>query len=116
MLVPQILAYQTVSFLSAHTSKEDQDKVPTIGVFIPWIEDEKGQNRRRLEDLDREIGALEADENRDGELLNKLYLERANLITTKEPSWGLPRPVESQPSPSPSLDAKEEKLPWHAPR
>ena len=77
MLVPELLAHQIVYFLQANTAKEDRDKLPAPGDYIPWSE-KTVSVAEQVKALDKQIAALPADDDR---RRNALRLEQAKLLT-----------------------------------
>ena len=77
MLVPELLAHQIVYFLQANTAKEDRAGLPSPGDYIPW-HDKEPSVAERVKELDKQIEALPADDDR---RRNQLRLEQAKLLT-----------------------------------
>ena len=77
-LVPELLAYQNISFIAAHTKEEDQSKVPKMGDLLPWYK-ETTTAAEQVRAVEEKIASLPKGH---GDL-PALRLKLAKLVTTK---------------------------------
>ena len=79
LLVPELLAYQSILFIQANTQKEDRHTILSMGDLIPWhsVTESTGQ---KIQAVEEQIKVLPPGDPE----LPALRLQLARLVTKKE--------------------------------
>ena len=79
LLVPELLAYQSILFIQANTQKEDRHTIPAMADLIPWHSKTESTGQK-LQVVEEQIKALPPGD----PALPALRLQLARLVTRKE--------------------------------